>query len=183
MMGSMMKRSRQFFRALFCKFDSKDRAFIDQYLDLAEKSLFNNMDVPVQKHCVNVARTVQDICSGQDVNTGRIIKAALIHDIGKTRGSFKLTHRVLYVICCRLSPGLAKNIGRLKNGQQLKSGWFNRMQYAFYVHLNHERLGAELARKANLSQDIIFFIQNHHNLSMAAQSKELAVLYKADEMN
>lgn len=182
-MGSMMKRSRQFFRALFSKLDAGDRALIDQHLDPAKKSLFYNMEEPVQKHCVNVARTVQDICRGQDLNTGPLITAALIHDIGKTQGSFSLTHRVLYVICNRFSPTLTQKIGYLKKSQQPESGWFNQLRYAFYVHLNHERLGAELAREAELSQDIIFLIQNHHNLSMAAQSRELAILYKADEMN
>ncbi len=183
MMGSMIKRSRQLFRALLCNLDSTDIVFIEEYLDPIEKKLFYNMDVSVQKHCVNVARTVQNICRGQDLGTGRLIKAALLHDIGKTRGSFSLTHRVLYVICYRFIPKFVSHIGEIKDSQPLKYGWFNRLQYAFYVHLNHERLGAELARMAGLNQDVIFYIQNHHNLSMAAQSRELAILYKADEMN
>lgn len=168
-MDSIIKRSRQFFRAVFSRMDSEDRVFIEQYLNPAAKILFYNMDNPVQKHCVNVARTVQNICRGQDLDTTKLITAALLHDIGKIRGSFSLVHRVLYVLSRRISPRLTEKLSHVI--------------HAFHVHLNHERLGAELAKKSNLPQGIIFLIENHHNLALAAESKELAILFKADEMN
>lgn len=183
MMGNITKRSRQFLRAIFAAIDSTDRAFVDQYLNPIEKTLFYNMDIPIQKHCINVARTAQDICRGQDLDTAKLIKAALLHDIGKISGSFGLFHRVLYVLSCMISPGMTEKIGELKTLQPAEKGLMYRVKYAFHVHLNHDRLGAELARNSNLPQDIIFLIENHHNLSLAVQVKELAVLLKADEMN
>lgn len=176
-MGRIRKRCRQFMRALFSAMESEDHILVDKFLDENEKILFYRTDHAIQKHCVNVARTII-LSSGSVSDIQLLIKTSLLHDVGKTRGSFRLLDRVLYVIFKKLSPLLTKIIAR-----KTDTGLFHRLRNAFYIHMHHEKIGAELLANNDISQDIVFLVANHHNKFLAGQSPLLSLLIEADELN
>lgn len=190
-MGRIRKRYRQFIRALFSGMDAEDYSFVDEFLNETEKKLFYQTDPAIQKHCVNVARDALNSCPGGKFganssaesknmisDTKLLIKTSLLHDVGKVRGSFTLLDRVIYVIFSRLAPGLTKTLAN-----QTEKGPFRGLRYAFYVHLNHEKIGAEILAKNGVSKDIVFLVANHHNKPMSGQSELLSLLIESDELN
>lgn len=176
-MDRIRKRCRQFTRALFDGMEAEDHSLVDKFLDENEKRLFYRTDPAIQKHCVNVARTILNSYPG--IESGELlVKTSLLHDVGKTHGSFRLFDRVFYVIFSRLSPELTKIIASRTN-----RGLFCRLRNAFYVHLYHERIGAEVLEKNGIAKEIVFLVANHHDKSMAGDSKLLSLLIESDELN
>ena len=55
----MIKRIRQFWRAIKAKLTVEDKVFIDKYLNDEEQKLFFAMRVYDQRHVLNVAYTAQ----------------------------------------------------------------------------------------------------------------------------
>lgn len=154
-----------------------DYELVEAFLDQKEKKLFYQMDPPVQKHCVNVTREIL-ATANSPIDNGILTRAALLHDIGKLGGSFNLIDRILYVLLTRVSVRLTRRLS-----SAYRQGFLGSMRYAFYIHLNHEAIGAELAEKNGISKDIVYLIANHHNQLMARDSAELSALLAADELN
>jgi|GEM_PF-83010 len=173
------KRIRQFIRAVFSRMEPEDHETVKNYLDPGEKRLFYGMDPAVQKHCVNAAGTVQLLSARiPEIDCQKLIKAALLHDIGKTRGNLNLLSRAGYVLVNTISPGLAARFAQ-KGPVTGLPGWRN----TFYIHLYHDEIGAAMAEDAGLDEDLVFLLRNHHNKDLAAVSKELSLLLEADELN
>lgn len=178
-MNTLVKRSRQFLRALFSKMEPVDHNFVRQHLNEVEIKLFYNMDLAVQKHCVNVARTViQMAASNRELNLQLLIKAALIHDAGKTKGSLTIVDRVIYVIISKISPRLAQTLARSAEGRLP-----GRFRKTFHVHITHGETGAALARENGLGEELVYLLRNHHNKKLIHSSRELLTLFQADEIN
>lgn len=184
-MTSLIKRTSQFLRAISTKIAPPDLVIIQQYLNPSEQALFFNMDPAIQKHCVNTALTILNMpVERTGTNRSLLMKAALLHDIGKTRGSINLWDRVCYVLAKKVSGKLVSKLaspGHIHGHRS--SSPLARFRNAFYVHLHHPELGAKLAAKARLDETIIYLLRHHHNIAKAASSKELAALMKADELN
>lgn len=178
-MNKVSKRSRQFFRALFSKMEQDDHEAVNKYLDRREKKLFYNMDPAIQKHCVNVAATILDMVSGRpELNSPVLIKAGLLHDIGKSQGTFTVMDRVWYVLVKKVSRRLAKKLAKPGN-----AGFFARLRNSFHLHIYHSEIGATIAETAGLDKELVYLLRNHHNHCLSSQSEKLAVLLKADELN
>ncbi len=178
-MVKIIRRCRQLFRALFAKMEPKDHAVVDRYLNEIEKLLFYRMQPAVQKHCVNVAETVSVIAGARpDLDHSLLMKAALLHDIGKSGLKISLTDRIWYVLVRKFSSGLAQKLARPG-----KSPLMSRLRNAFYIHLNHGKIGASMAQNAGLSEELVFFVRNHHNTNLISGSEELEILIRADELN
>lgn len=188
-MSSLIKRTRQFLRAVSTKITPSDLVVVKQYLNQSEQILFFNMDPAIQKHCVNTALTILNMpVERTGPNRPVLIKAALLHDIGKIRGSINLWDRVCYVLVKKCSGKLVYklaspstgtgNVNSHRHGSPLA-----RFRNALYVHLHHPELGAELAAKAGLDENIVYLLRHHHDIAKATSSKELAALMKADELN
>lgn len=179
MLNKVFKRSRQLFRALFSKMEPSDYRFVEEHLNVTEKRLFYNMEPSIQKHCVNVAYSILiSMSDSEESNSPFLIKAALLHDIGKSRGSIRLFDRVCFVMSIKLSPRFT-----LWMAQPRKNSWLPRIGQAFYVHCYHGEIGASLAEKAGLSVEMIYLIKNHHDRNLALGSGDLAALLNADELN
>jgi putative nucleotidyltransferase with HDIG domain len=179
LINRLIKRTRQFFRAVFSTMEDTDHAFVQQILSNTEKQLFYSMNNAVQKHCVNVARIAQDLLKDRpEINHNLVLRVALLHDLGKSADNIALMDRVLYVLACKLTPSLVYKLA--KPGV---SGICANLRNSFFVHVNHEEFGATIAQKACLDDNFIYLVRNHHNQTEAAISPELAVLLKADELN
>lgn len=187
-MNIFIKRSRQFWLALTAKMTPDGHELAVRSLNETEQNLFYQMDIAIQQHCVNVANTMEKIIADQaktaapanQPGTDRelLLKAALLHDIGKISGQFTVLDRVWYVLVRKVSRRLAKKIAKRGKGV-----WPARMRNAFYVHVQHSKLGAELAAQNNLPKELVALIRHHHDSPLPTDSLELRLLRQADEMN
>lgn len=174
----MINRVKQFWFALFSRMRPEDIKFVQEYLDEKERLLFLQMDRPTQTHCVRVAKTCLSLLKTKDypINQRLLVKAALLHDIGKPAHKIRTIDRIFIVLLGTLT---AKRPADLL--QQIGSG--GRFAQALAAHVAHPHRGARLAREFKLDPAIIFLIENHHCEERLTSLPELDILMEADELN
>ncbi|MEG6511436.1 HD domain-containing protein [Desulforamulus ruminis] len=173
----MLNRIGQFAHALFSKIGPSEKKYIQTHLNDQEQRLFFSLDRPTQTHCVRVARTCQVMMAKEmSVRQHELIRAALLHDIGKPANIIRTRHRVFIVLLTLLAPGLLKRILRQPQG-------WGKLGQAVLAHVQHPDRGAEMAAKIKLPPDIIDLIRHHHQPYRPGEPMELTILRRADELN
>lgn len=158
----MFYRIKQFLWAATAKLKDEDKKFATEYLNDYEESLFFSLPVFEQVHSVKVAQGVLEECLKRDAYDVLLIKAALLHDIGKINTSLNIFTISILVIMDRIFPkGMKKLI-------------FIKSINAYYNH-------PEIALKylENTDEYIAFLIRNHHNYEIVWDEK-LRILQKID---
>ena len=167
-------RVRQFALALGASISLEKTDILKEYLEGPQLGLFYTMPSMDQHHCLAVFRTLRE-AGETDVS---LLQAALLHDVGKAMGPVRIWHRVIAVLVNALAPQLWKRV----------DGEPGALRYPFYVHRQHATLGAEMARQADCSPQVVWLIAHHedHPGEIQAGEKEsklLAALQAADEVN
>lgn len=161
----MIYRVKQFFWGLIERVKDEDRSFISAYLDKEEQSLFYSLPRYEQTHSLRVAREVLRQSLENEIYDIMLVKAALLHDIGKANSGLNLITKSVFVLFERLFPGLLK---RFTNLEAIK---------AYYYH-------PEIAVTMLEDQDdyLKYLIKNHHNYGLEEDDK-LNILQKADTIS
>lgn len=172
----MVNRVKQFFTALTAKIYDEDIRFVRIYLNEFETDLFQKLMLCDQKHSINVAKDALRICeirkkdSFCHINETRLIKACLLHDIGKINIKLSIIDRSLLVIFDKISGGKMKNICNKK----------------IEVYYNHGSIGYELLKKYNYNREFLYLIKNHHKKNKYEDinyNEELDILRECDKRN
>lgn len=183
----MIKRIRQFWRAIKAKLTVEDKVFIDKYLNDEEQKLFFAMRVYDQRHVLNVAYTAQKIIEQkqyENIDYNLLIRACLLHDIGRTAKDICLMDKVTSVLLGKFLPQKSKQWANRAEKLKLnksKSFWQKR-RYALYIYYNHARLGAEKLNELGFN-DIAEIIRYHHEKVDCKVCSELQILCLADSLN
>lgn len=160
-------RVRQFFAALRPRVDPVERSLVVVRLTPAERALFARLTAAYQRHSLGVLRRLE----AAGYTDADLLRAALLHDVGKAEAGIGLHHRVLAVLLPRFAPTLW---GRLVS-EEAATGW----RRPFYVQRHHAALGARLAQAAGASARTVALIARHHDPA-AADDEELRALRRAD---
>lgn len=152
------RRIKQFIRAVSASIKAQDMGFLNQYLDNRMLELFFKMDVVDQRHCLDVAYTLK---KNYPQLTDDLIRACLLHDIGKQVSLISLWKRIFYVL---LPPKKIKNT----NNELNVLAW-------------HAEYGFKIAEQSGLSSYIAEIIRFHHD--KPAKNKDIKLLQLADEQN
>lgn len=183
----MIKRVRQFWRAIKAKLTVEDKVFIDKYLNDEEQKLFFAMRVYDQRHVLNVAYTAQRIKKQEqykNIDDDLLIRACLLHDVGRTAEDICLMDKVINVLLGKFLPQKSKRWASMAKGlkaNKAKSFWQKR-RYALYIYYNHAQLGAEKLNELGLN-DIAEIIRYHHDNIDNKACSELQILCLADSLN
>lgn len=129
-----------------------------------ERTLFLSMTPRDQQHCLNVYRHLREEGHEDDA----LLVAALLHDIGK--GEVALWHRVTFVLLESGAPGLLQRYTSPGAGR----GW----RQALYRCLHHPRLGAQMAREAGCSEQVVALIGTSDD---DTADERLLALHAADD--
>ncbi|NMM64132.1 HDIG domain-containing protein [Clostridium sp. P21] len=160
-------RIKQFYWAINSKLNNKDMEFLKKNLSTQELNLFLNLSVHEQKHCINVAYDVERVCKSQNINSKALLKASLLHDIGKCVKKLTIIDKSIIVILDKLSKGRLK---RLSKFQKL------------YVYYNHSEISYEILKRYNCDYRILYLVKNHHNDEIK-EDVELNILKMCDDRN
>ena len=152
-----------------------DRQLAESYLEEAGLFLFNQMSYADQKHAVNVGRYLLSAkvdTTGADLKL--LIKAALLHDVGKVKGEISWWNRLIVGVIRRCFPKLRQK--RAKRGEK-------GLNHALYVDLTHPDRGAYMAQSLGIDSKVVSLIKHHHDPLNEQVSLELVLLQAADAKN
>ncbi|MGI6092566.1 MAG: HD domain-containing protein [Veillonellaceae bacterium] len=175
----MLNRVKQVAAALTAKITDKDRIFIAKHLNEREQKLFWGMNLPDQRHALNVAYSALKLALGQpQINSTILIKSALLHDVGKVKGDVSTIDKILTVIAHKLNGKWAKQWGRAGKGTIL-----NNMRHAFYIYFHHPERSAALLSAINEDPRVVEIVGIHHKAPADTDPPELRILKMADNMH
>lgn len=161
------------------RLNKEEQKLIDDYLDDAGKFLFSQMSKADQRHSLAVARTILTQAAYlRGVKIKTLVKAALLHDIGKVEGDFTFLSRLFVGVIRRVNPTLR---GKLALTNPV-TRW-EKIKYGCYVDLIHPARGAYMAKIFGIEPTVVEMIKRHHDPPREGQSPELTWLQTADNKN
>ena len=168
-MAGILKRVRQFFRAIGAQLTVEDGRYISTHLNAAEQKLFFAMDEIDQCHAIRTAYAIERfaIQDKQDIDREFLIRCALLHDVGRMKGDMNIFGKVFAVLMTEFLPSMADNL-------ELKG---NRV---IYVYRHHAELGAKKLQEIGLFREAKI-VAKHHFPSSPNDPKELKLLRLADD--
>ncbi len=174
----MLKRIKQVISALTAEIDEEDKDFIEKHLDQREQTLFWAMNLPDQRHALNVAYTAFGLAE-QIVNVDEVmlIKASLLHDVGKVFGDVSTFDKIVTVIADRFAPTWSKQWAKLGKGNRLDN-----LRHAFYIYFHHAKRSEAKLQAIGLTE-LATLVSKHHKAPAGDDPLELILLRKADEKN
>lgn len=140
----MIYRVKQFFQGLFANISKEDRAFINKYLNQDEQVLFFKLRLNEQYHSLKVAYG----CCGCEPNNRSLIRAALLHDVGKLGSNLNLINKSLVVLLTKFHLEEGKLPSFLKK--------------AVYFKKHHPELGYKMLLSYEIDTHELELIRQHH---------------------
>lgn len=175
----MLKRVKQVIAAVTAVITLEDELFLKKYLDTKEQTLFWGMNLPDQRHVLNVAYTALELAKNQEkIDEKLLIKCALLHDVGKIKGDVSTADKIMTVIGHKLSPQWAKNWGRLGRGNKLAN-----LRHAFHIYFHHAQRSATMLEKIGANSQVVNIVAKHHKAPEVNDPLELVILRQADDLN
>jgi len=177
----ILYRTRQFWQALGSAPTAEEMVLSETVLTAPQLAIFRSMLRNEQAHGLRVLQTLQDM---GEQNTD-LLRAALLHDIGKSRYPLRLWERVMIVLANRFVPQRAQQWGgRLAGEEKKPQGW----RRAFVIAEEHPLWGAEIAAGAGSSPMTVNLIRRHQdqlevidNQTLSLEDRLLSKLQAADD--
>ena len=113
-----------------------------------------------------------------DKKLAAVITGALLHDIGRVKGTADIWGKVLAVLAYRFVPSVIPYFIRWKDTR----GICGRVGMAFYVYAAHPYIGADKLRAIGDVQEAEI-IQYHQKETAPEDSLVLSILKQADAQN
>ncbi len=157
-------RVRQFVRALTGSRTRPDLGVLARLLTREQMALFATMAPADQHHCLAVAETL----AAGGWTDDDLLRAALMHDVGKSLAHIGLWQRVAYVLMCRWAPRVVARLDAAPPKGPAKG---------LYVLAHHAELGAKLVAEAGLSERVASLVRGNGEADLQA------ALCWADELN
>jgi len=175
----MFNRVKQVIAALTASLTPEDKVFVSHNLNTAEQKLFWGMNLPDQRHAINVAQTALQLAQHQQkIDINLLVKCALLHDVGKIKGDVSTIDKIITVMGYALSPRWAKQWGRLGRGSKLTN-----IRHAFYIYFNHAKRSAAMLSDIGTAPQIIKIVAKHHKAPADCDPLELVLLRKSDDLH
>ena len=170
----MTYRAGQFLNLLTAKRKREHRRFVYEILDPSMAALFFRMRDPDQAHSVRVFQAL--VAQGEEDDD--LLRAALLHDAGKSLAPLRPWQKALVVLANRILPNRV-----LKWGQDEPYGW----RKPFVVALQHPEWGAALIQQEGGSETLVTLIRYHQEHAPPNIGKDVQELLErlqtADGMN
>ena len=163
-------RVKQFVWAAGSYFKKIDTEFINKYLDEDEKKLFSRLNHNEKHHSIRVCREALDICKNKktSLDTNRIAKAALLHDVGKGEFGLNIVEKSTLVLLNSLTKGKIKKYDNIKQ---------------IDIYYNHAQKGADILKEfKSYDQEFLDSIRYHHS-NKKISNELLDVIRESDNKN
>ncbi|MBU5307479.1 HD domain-containing protein [Clostridioides mangenotii] len=149
------KRVRQFFINISDRMNKNDIKYVKEKLNDKEEELFFKLLKSEQKHSVRIATDIENLIDSKEIrdeelvsNKQKLIKVALLHDVGKARKRLNVIDKSIIVILAKIT------------NQKLKNIEFSEKVKCYYFHSEYSY---ELLEDIIKDKEILYIIKNHHN--------------------
>lgn len=175
-----MKRAKQFWAAITARVTMEDSTWVNGILSPREANLFWRMNLPDRQHAIRVARSAMALAEKEsvDIDHDLLLRASLLHDVGKVYGDVSTADKVLTVIGHKFAPRMMRSWGREGRGSRVDN-----LRHACYVYFHHPQRSADFLRKINTEDALVQLALHHHDKMTAGERMELTLLRRADEMH
>src|SRR5512140_2101779 len=143
---NVLYRVRQFVRTVSAPRNPPDLGELGALLTAEQQRLFATLAVVDQRHSLAVARAL----AAQGQTDPDLLRAALMHDIGKSLGRLALWERVAHVLLMHFAPRLVGRIGSAE-----KDG----LGHGLYLLAHQAELGAQTAAQAGFSPEVVALVR------------------------
>ncbi len=158
--GRLLYRLRQFWSVLYAKPSAEELDEVSSLLTPAQMAIFHQMHRSEQAHSIQVMAAVLKASQGVPAEPCRdLLRAALLHDVGKSRFPVRLWERAIIVLSKAFLPDKVTRwgAGAAQGGGAL--GW----RRAFVVARQHPVWGAQMAEEAGASPLVAALIRRHQD--------------------
>lgn len=150
---------------------NEERDVVAGCLSPTALDLFLSMSPADQRHSLRVLQGLQE----RGWTEPDVLRAALLHDVGKAAGRVPFWTRPVIVLLKRFSPSLLASLTTYPVLPQQLSRWRCALSYAWW----HAEVGADLAAQVGLSERAVAYIRLHHQ----PDCPELVALHLVDEVS
>jgi len=154
----MLYRLKQLYDAVFPQVEAQEYAWLASVLTSSELALFSRQTLTEQRHALDVAA---DLKEQKEILTSvygersyqNLLKAALLHDCGKSLFKLQLWQRIYIVILTYFPDHLPGILAKKRNilGKTL------------LIYKRHPVWGRRLAAKAGAGPEVQLLIEKHHS--------------------
>lgn len=161
-------RVKQFVWAIKSLSEDIDNKYVNKFLNKEERKLFNKLRKSDKQHCIRVSKDALSLSKERKINSNRVAKAALLHDIGKGEYGLNIVQKSILVILHKVSKGELKRFNNFK---------------AVDTYYNHAEKGADLLKRFNVyDKEFLDTIRYHHDKNIR-DSKLLDIIRESDNRN
>ena len=153
----------QFWKSCFDFPGEKEFSQVKEILSPAEMDLFQQLPTPDKNHSLRVLNSLKEM---EEVNPD-LLKAALLHDVGKTVYPLTRLGRVFAVLMFAFFPRLAASWG---------TGEPAGLKRPLVIVKQHPGWGADLAGQAGSSELVIWLIRYHEQDKPLETKQDQAIL-------
>lgn len=157
----MFYRIKQFFSAVFARLSKEDIDFLNLHLSEEEMKIFSKLPTHEKKHSINVAHYI--IENNRNISDF-VIKAGILHDIGKINSHLNPFFKSIIVILDGISEDFTKKLKFIK---------------PIKVYYEHPEIGFETYN--DIDREIANLIKEHHNYNN--QNPIVKIIQEADCKN
>ena len=143
----MIYRVKQFLQGVFAKISEQDKNFINKYLNEKEQLILFKLRCSEQYHSLKVAYG----CLESMPENRSLIRAALLHDIGKVGSNLNLINKSLVVLAMKFKVD-TKTLPLF-------------LQRAIEYKDQHPEIGYQLLTSYNIAPYELLLIKNHHQFN------------------
>lgn len=142
-------RVRQFIWGVESAFKKIDYSYIETYLNKDEINMFNKLKKSDKYHCLRVCKDSLSLLEDNNINIDeyKVGKAALLHDIGKSKYHLNLIEKSTIVLLDKFSKGNLKKYDNIK---------------PINIYYNHPKIGYEMLKKQNYDKELLEVVRYHH---------------------
>ncbi len=111
-----------------------------------------------------------------------LLRAALLHDVGKLRRELRVPVRYLYMLLELLFPSVLSRIAESVEREARGPAWTERLyslprgwKRGIFIQLHHGEVGAEILRLAGCEEEVCRLVEGHQKEPQDLKAKMLAV--------
>jgi len=172
--SSFLHYVKRYFKSIQVKITVADVEFIRTYLSKEEQILFYRMRRFDQRHSLEVAYNCLSLGTlPPEIIKSRLVKAALLHDIGKCYLKCGLTSRVVYTLISYISPKAFKHYAYQKKTKKVLA--------KLAVLAQHAEIGAGMLSAITDDMELVEVVRYHNSEPRQPESYLLPLIREADK--